>query len=180
MAPFIKLVGSSRGVRDDGGRGHRDEANKVAYVRTDEIREVCEVRGIHRFRVKITEAEYKAGVATDPDEYYVNRNIKDEWWKYVPTVELTFATRGDDHAHMLIASSSADMLAAIDKLENPDPAPRLVDRGEWTVGASYMPGDYVTKPGTTETYLAVAPSRTNSVIILNSAASWCKITLPKA
>ena len=180
VSPFIKLVGSSRGVRDDGGQGHRDEPNKVAHVRTDEIREICEVRGNQRFRVQITQDEYDTGVAENPDDYYFNSNIKDEWWKFVPTVELTYGTRGEEHAHMIVASTAAEMLARIAERENTVTAGRLIDRGVWTAGVSYATLEYVTKPGTDDTYLALAPSKSTSVAVLQNDDFWAKITLPEA
>ena len=74
------------------------------------------------------------------------------------------------------AAAAADAVAAAAALE--PKGPRLTDRGEWTAGEDYVPLDYATKPGTTDTYLCLAENKSSSAGVLSNTSFWCPITLP--
>lgn len=74
------------------------------------------------------------------------------------------------------AAAAADAVAAAAAME-PE-GHRLTDRGEWTAGETYIPLDYVTKPGTANAYLCLAENKSSSAGVLSNKSFWCPITLP--
>ena len=180
--PFIRLVGFSHGV---GTHPRRGDADKVSYVRVTEIREVCPLVGDQRREVEITEDEYDAGVLTAPHDFRHDMN-GDAYYQYVPSCEIIFQFQGGgthgnhDAANMYVHESGESLMNRVAAIESRRSLHRLRDRGEWEAGEQYHALDFVTKPGTTDTFLAMADSKSSSVGVLSNAALWCGVTVPGA
>ena len=51
----------------------------------------------------------------------------------------------------------------------------LTDRGSWTSDTQYARYDVVEHPSSEEQFLAVAPSKAPSILILRNKAFWCRL-----
>lgn len=182
---YLKLVGHSVGI--DTGRKSPlldEDGDKVAYVRTSAILELCDRRGWTRLYETIEEAEYNQHQAAAPDDY---RKVADDlFYKYFPTVEVTIALdRGEDDVHMIVLGTAAEIVAQIEALENPDETPDATghvinERGVWQSGEQYEFLDHATDPDNGHGYLCRAPNKSTSSGALANTDYWCRFDLPAA
>lgn len=175
MSEFIKI--SARAINNPGS-----SPTSFGSKATDHyinVRDVVEIDSIGRVEVGYDEHDQKkfsdmvcihhrlidihGGRQESHRVFYVEGTL-DEW------AETLNAAIADAHAR--------DALAAHNAILEADHPHRLTDRGEWTGDETYVPLDYVTKPGTTETFLCTAENKSSSAGVLANTSFWCPITLP--
>ena len=187
MSKFIQIDDCGAISHHTGRQAWRRDLLPKSFLRMSSILEVCGVGFYDRLTVPVTKEEYEEN--KDNEDYHLNGG---DPYKYIDTTVIYVDGYLDERKHLRInedidsfmdrlnvAETEAETLLDKARAEAEKPH-RLLDRGEWVSGESYAPLDYVTKPGTANTYLCLAENKSSSAGVLANASFWCPITLPEA
>ena len=158
---FIKLWAQPRELQS--------LARDIVYIDALTIHEVCD--GLPRHEDPFDSKTPQVPVV------YIRGSGGFGWLEADGTAEALIEEIEDMRAAVATADAAA-LAAALKPILAPEPRHALTDRGEWTAGEDYVPLDYATKPGTTDTYLCLAENKSSSAGVLSNASFWCPITLP--
>lgn len=176
MSRFVEVKGWPWGARHT----KKSDVVKVFYVLVNSIVKIVQLAGEKRLYVPLEDGE----TFDENNPEHVHNQ-----YKYTESCEIVVGETDLDEGYAVrVLGKASDLVAQVEKCSidlavKTDKAIRfertglieLNDRGTWTADVQYARYDVVEHPSSKEQFLAVAPSKSPNVLILQNKSQWCRL-----